>query len=145
MKCGTNLAGRCINRSKECNGGSWFRFVQNFSCPVAGNGQKDDNRIPSDERCPEGPWSCCEPNYATNNIDGENAQIVASEGGFTVEETGGIMAAAGSDRVFTAQELYHQSSWDGLQGSETSFQSQPAPVISESHDKTLETSFQALE
>lgn len=93
------------------------------SCPVVGNVQKDDNRTPSDERCPEGPWSCCEPNYATTSIDGENAQIVASEDGFTVEETGGIMAAAGSDRVFDAEELYHPFSWDDLQRSETSFQS----------------------
>lgn len=104
----------------------------------------DDNKILSDERCPEGPWSCCEPNYATTRIDGEDAQVVASVADFTVGETGQIMAAAGSDQVFTAQELYHPFSWD-LQRPETSFQSQPVPVISsESHDQKLDTSFQAL-
>lgn len=131
IKCGVNLAGRCMNRNKECTGGAWSRFVQTCSCPIAGNVQWDDNKTLSDERCPEGPWPCCEPNYATTGIDGEDAQMVASEGGFTVGETGGIMAAAGSDRAFNAQELYQPFSWDDLQRSEASFQFQPVPVKSE--------------
>ena len=61
----------------------------------------------SDERCPEGPWSCCERNYAITGIDGED------EGGFTVEETGGIS----------------QFSWDDPQRFEASFPSQPVPFI----------------
>lgn len=96
-----------------------------------------DNKILSDERCPEGPWSCCEPNYATTGIDGEDTQMVASEAAFTVEETGGITdKAAGTDRAFTAQEMYHPFSWDD-----------PAsvPFISESDDRRLETNFQAFD
>lgn len=27
IKCGSNLAGRCMNRNKPCNDGAWFRFV----------------------------------------------------------------------------------------------------------------------
>lgn len=73
----------------------------------------EDNRILSDERCPEGPWSCCEPKYATTGIDGKDMQMVASEDGFTVEETDGTTdKAAGTDLAFTAQELYQPFSWD---------------------------------
>lgn len=82
----------------------------------------ENNKILRDERCPEGPWSCCEPNYG---IDGEDTQMV-------VEETGGITdKAAGTDRAFTAQELYHPFSWDD----------HPAAVP----DRRLETNFQAFE
>lgn len=98
----------------------------------------EDNKILSDERCPEGPWSCCEPNYATTGIAGEDTQMVASDAGFTFEETDrGTHKAAGSgtDRAFTAQGLYHPFSWDD-----------PAalPFMSESDDRRLETNFQAF-
>lgn len=90
----------------------------------------EDNKILRDERCPEGPWSCCELNYATTGIDGEDTQMV-------VEETGGIRdKAVGTDRTFTAQELYHPFSWDDHPAA--------VPFISESDDRRLETNFQAF-
>lgn len=145
IKCGVNLAGRCMNRNKECKDGNWFRFVETSSYIIANNAQWDDNKTLSDERCPEGPWPCCDPSYATTGINGEDTQMVASKGDSTFEETGGTMAAAGNDRVFIAPEMYHPFSWDDLQRSKPSFQFQPVPVISEPHDKLLDTSFQDLE
>lgn len=74
----------------------------------------------SDERCPEGPWSCCEPKYATTGIDGQD-----TEAAFTVEDTA---AAAGTNPAFTAQELYHPLSWDDHAAVH-------GPFISESDDR----------
>lgn len=106
-------------------------------------GGKDNKISFSDERCPEGPWSCCEPNYASTGIDREDTQMVASDASLTVEETtDGIThtdTAAGTDRAFTAQELYkyHPISWDD-----------PAavllPSISESDDRRLENQFSSF-
>lgn len=47
IKCGSNLAGRCMNRNKACHDGAWFRFVHTelVHVPIAGNVGREDNKF----------------------------------------------------------------------------------------------------